>query len=187
MWLFHARTLILDNRRKLNLKFTKLGLVDCGAMTHVQIGNSASAYDNATLLHNLLLLQEQSDEYQRLLRQTKEYAYLKQLAFLSDLWITTYRSVTQNKDCESRQELVGQLEALQAENTENFPVPREMSWHLAVLLKRQKWMMRYEILTSSKKTVVKQIEALLRDANLLEPDLQIKLALEDLTPKFNKC
>jgi len=48
-------------------------------------------------------------------------------------------------------------------------------------------MMRYEILTSSKKTVVKQIEALLRDANLLEPDLQIKLALEDLTPKFNKC
>ena len=33
LWLFYARSLILENRRKLNLRFTKLGLVDCGAMT----------------------------------------------------------------------------------------------------------------------------------------------------------
>lgn len=32
-WLYQARNLILENRRKLNLKFTNLGLVDCGAMT----------------------------------------------------------------------------------------------------------------------------------------------------------
>ena len=33
LWLYYARSLILDNRRTLNLKFTVLGLIDCGAMT----------------------------------------------------------------------------------------------------------------------------------------------------------
>lgn len=43
-WLFLARNLILENRRKLNLKFTNLSLVDCGAMT--LYASSLSPEDN---------------------------------------------------------------------------------------------------------------------------------------------
>jgi len=64
-----------------------------------------------------------------------------------------YTSLTENKAKQSdgkssfhqfRQGYVMQLESLQAENTENFPVPDEMSQNLAVLCKSNKWLLRYE-------------------------------------------
>jgi hypothetical protein len=64
-----------------------------------------------------------------------------------------YRSLTENKakqgDGKSsfhqfRQGFVMQLESLQAENAENFPVPEEMSRNLAALSKSNKWLLRYE-------------------------------------------
>jgi hypothetical protein len=51
-----------------------------------------------------------------------------------------------------------QLESLQAENTENFPVPEEMCRHLAVLSKSNKWLLRYENLLLQKQVVLKQID-----------------------------
>jgi len=60
-WLYQSRNLILENRRKLNLKFTNLGLVDCGAMTQfasvspTDINfNPMAVYVKHDLLSNLL-------------------------------------------------------------------------------------------------------------------------------------
>jgi hypothetical protein len=158
-WLYLSRNLILENRRKLNLKFTNLGLVDCGAMTLFASTSPNDVHSKITQVlpkHEMLcelLRAAESECYLGLVRYTSEFAYLQELEKLSNRWVAIYRSLTENKakqgDGKSsfhqfRQGFVMQLESLQAENAENFPVPEEMSQNLAALSKSNKWLLRYE-------------------------------------------
>ena len=200
LWLFYARTLILDNRRKLNLKFTNMGLVDCGAMTlslfdftptyetisvaeSKQIERIKQAQEPHDVLHALLAAAESSG-YLKLVRQTTEFGYLRKMEDLSSNWTKQYQAVItlieQPDPIIYRQNLVCSLESLSAENTENFPVLQEASKKLANMLKTQKWLLRYDNLLCQKQTVLKQVETLIKDGAALT-DLQVQSSVQDLT------
>lgn len=80
-----------------------------------------------------------------------------------------------------------QLESLQAENTENFPVPEEMCRHLAVLSKSNKWLLRYENLLLQKQVVLKQIDQLIKDGVTLQSDPDVNRAMVDLQANHEQC
>lgn len=131
----------------------------------------------------------ESECYLGLVRHTIEFAYLQELQKLSLKWIATYRSLTESKSLQEevkssfqqfRQGFVMQLESLQAENTESFPVPEEMSRHLAVLCKSNKWLLRYENLLLQKQVLLKQIEMLIKDGLALQSDPDVSRAMVDL-------